>query len=395
MTCAGSTDTCTSCKNDKVLNLDSTCQESCGATDQTPINGICKECDIPCASCRRLTDYCTSCMYDYYLYNGTCVEFCPDKFEPNLLNQCVLVGLVCPFGFTVNEAGDGCVPNEYECKEGYVINQARTACVPEPGSVVPFPFLLLALGIGLLVLGSYLKDKDFTRVLTCLIALIGSLEIFVYFLMVVYAGVLENWAGFALSLIALIMLMVANVTFYVLYRKEIQNDKAFQNWCKHFPKVDKYVPLAALVVNFKLIKMIYSGFYGLESCLAHIEEPIDHFFQQIRMVTYFSFIFVYCPIVIADFILFATVDWGYQLLVLAIESFIFALFIFFATIVEFKDHDKWFTSGDEQFLRIKPRRLQGVMSGIEMDESSMIRGKGQDDDYEVQLRKKALLSILS
>jgi hypothetical protein len=74
----------------------------------------------------------------------------------------------------VNEAGDGCIPNEIECKDGYMINGARTACIPKPGFPVPFPFLILSFCFGLLVLGSHIRDKFFTKILTCLIAFIGS-----------------------------------------------------------------------------------------------------------------------------------------------------------------------------------------------------------------------------
>jgi hypothetical protein len=47
---------------------------------------------------------------------------------------------------------------------------------------------------------------------------------------------------------------------------------------------------------------------------------------------------------------------------------------------------------------IKPKGLGGesmVMSGIDMDESTLIRSKVVDDDYEVSLRKRALVSILN
>ena len=83
------------------------------------------------------------------------------------------MGLICPSGFRVNEAGDGCIPNEFECPEGYQINTQRTACVPKPGSAVPFPFLIFSVILSLLVLGSYIKDKFFTKVYSNLIALLS------------------------------------------------------------------------------------------------------------------------------------------------------------------------------------------------------------------------------
>lgn len=41
--------------------------------------------------------------------------------------------------------------------------------------------------MSLLVLGSYIKDKFTTKVITNLVALIGTLEVFMYGLMVIFA----------------------------------------------------------------------------------------------------------------------------------------------------------------------------------------------------------------
>ena len=119
----------------------------------------------------------------------------------------------------MNEAGDGCIPNSFECKAGYMINHQRTACIPKPGFPIPFPFLILAVCLGLLVMGSYLKDKFLTRILTNLIALVGSLEMLIYILMVCYAGALMQWAAFILSLVAVLTLLTANITFYLLFKR--------------------------------------------------------------------------------------------------------------------------------------------------------------------------------
>ena len=150
------------------------------------------------------------------------MQYCPEKYEPNNdTMQCVLVGLICPEQFTVNEAGDGCIPKEFECPSGYVINQEKNACVPAPGSPVPFPFVFLSACLCLLVLGSYIKDKFFTKVPTNLIALLGSQEMLIYILMVCYAGATNKWGPFVLSLVAVLMLMTANIVFYLMYKKEI------------------------------------------------------------------------------------------------------------------------------------------------------------------------------
>lgn len=99
--------------------------------------------------------------------------------------------MICPEGFHVNDEGEGCVPNEFECKPGYEINPKRTACIPAPGSPVPFPFLFMAICMSLTVAGSYMKEKDSTKIFTCLIFLFGSMEILEYLLIAIYAALIE------------------------------------------------------------------------------------------------------------------------------------------------------------------------------------------------------------
>lgn len=64
------------------------------------------------------------------------------------------------------------------------------------------------------------------------------------------------------------MQVTANIIFYLIYQKEVKHDPTFAKWCRMYPKTERYVGLLALFLNFKSIKLLYSGFYGLESCLA-------------------------------------------------------------------------------------------------------------------------------
>jgi hypothetical protein len=114
-----------------------------------------------------------------------------------------------------------------------------------------------------------------------------------------------------LSLIAVFMFMTANIGFYLGFKNEIVKDQVFAKWLKMYPNVNKYLPIIALVVNFKSIKFIYSGFFGMEHCLAQFDDPIKNFYRPLRMISFFSFIFVYIPIVLADIFIFAKVEWGY------------------------------------------------------------------------------------
>ncbi len=84
--------------------------------------------------------------------------------------------------------------------------------------------------LALLVLGSYIKDKFFTKVLTNLIALISMSEMLMYLLILAYSGYYEIWGAFVLSFIASMMLMTANIYFYIIYKKDILKDEVFVKW---------------------------------------------------------------------------------------------------------------------------------------------------------------------
>ena len=132
---------------------------------------------------------------------------------------CVYEGLVCPSGFELNSSKDGCIPVNYDCDPGFMINDAKNACVPEPGSPVPFPFLLTSILICFLVLGSYLKDKHFTKVTTNIIALVGSLEVVMYVMMVIYAYSTEEYLILVFSLIGTLGLLASNILFLSYYKQ--------------------------------------------------------------------------------------------------------------------------------------------------------------------------------
>ena len=121
----------------------------------------------------------------------------------------------------INEGKDGCIPTKYDCDPGYIINDSKKACVPEPGSPWPFPFLLLSIFICFLVLGSYLKDKFYTKVLTNLICLIGCLEIFMYVMMVLFSIIMDEWFVLGFCMCGFVGLLLTNIFFAYYYKTSI------------------------------------------------------------------------------------------------------------------------------------------------------------------------------
>jgi hypothetical protein len=264
--------------------------------------------------------------------------------------KCFYVGLKCPENYAPDAAGDSCVPILYECASGFELNEMRTACVPAPGSPVPFPFLIAAVFVSFLVLGSYLKEKFFTKVYTCLIAIIGSFEILMYSLMVGFSAYSGEWLIFTLCGAAWAVLIVSNIVFTIYYIRDIYGkDKVLAKWLFFFPKTQKLIPAACLFVNFKCSKILYSGFFGLESSMAKFGKPMEYY-RAMRMVSYFSWVFCYGFLILADLIIISKIRWGYQLLVLAYETLILAVLMIVLTYLELKqDPDKLLGVGLSQY----------------------------------------------
>jgi len=156
-----------------------------------------------------------------------------------------------------------------------------------------------------------LKEKFFTKVLTNLISLIGMFEIIMYGLMVGYSVATDSWAILACSIVGLVTMVISNVVFVVFYRKQIAtSDAVFMKWISFFPRTQKILPWICLLLNFKCAKMLYSGFFGLESFMAKFGSPLI-FNRILRMITYFQFIFCYGAIYIADILIFLDFRWGF------------------------------------------------------------------------------------
>lgn len=86
-------------------------------------------------------------------------------------------------------------------------------------------------------------------------------------------------------------------------------DSVYSKWMYFFPKTRRFIPVAACLINFKCSKILYSGFYGLESSMAKFGRPLE-FYRILRMISAFSYIFCYFPIFIADVIIILKVRWG-------------------------------------------------------------------------------------
>ena len=252
---------------------------------------MCSFCEQPCKKCGKdKLSKCTECIAELpLLFNGTCVDHCPDLYEPNnaTINQCILVGLRCIEGFHVNDQGTGCVPNSFECELGFQINDRNTACIPAPGSAVPFPFLFTAICMSMVVAYSKLKEFSHTKVCTSLVFLLGSMELLQYITMAIDAIRLEQYLAAFLCFLAFFLLIFCNVAFWLAYNGSVMRDQSFKNWIRIFPKTQLLLPVACLFINYKFVRLVFSGFFGMENTQAVFKNPSYTIHRPLRMATLF------------------------------------------------------------------------------------------------------------
>lgn len=88
-----------------------------------------------------------------------------------------------------------------------------------------------------------------------------------YLLMIGYALQQDEYVIMICAALGAVALMISNVAFLVYYRRDIVGkDVIFEKWLHFFPRTRKLLPVLICLLNFKCSKMLYSGFYGMESC---------------------------------------------------------------------------------------------------------------------------------
>lgn len=130
------------------------------------------------------------------------------------------------------------------------------------------------------------------------------------------------------------------------------------------------------------------------------------FYRVMRTTTYFSWVFCYLPIFVADIVIFIKVKWGFQLLILAIETAILQTISIILTIIEFrKGYSKLLSPPGESYAQFKQGKEMKVMGvdedddyeeGIpDFEEETLIRSRLKVEERETELRRKAFSQILS
>lgn len=86
--------------------------------------------------------------------------------------------------------------------------------------------------------------------------------------MIGYCIQLTEYDILVIVLVAFFMLLTSNFSFFIYFKKDIVKDPTFLKWTKIYPRTSKWLPVLSIIVNFKLLKMLYSGFYSHEAFMA-------------------------------------------------------------------------------------------------------------------------------
>ena len=155
-----------------------------------------------------------------------------------------------------------------------------------------------------------MKDKN-TKPYTCIIMLVGSMEILQYFLIALYSTMLKLYFVSILASTAFFAQIVANITFSLWFKWDTLKDRGFADWIKLYPKTKNILQFVMLIFNFKCVRFVFSGFFGLDSCLAQFDHPNSSIHKNLKIMSLLQLIFVYVPIFVADVYILFAVSWGH------------------------------------------------------------------------------------
>ena len=211
----------------------------------------------------------------------------------------------------------------------------ETACVALPTyPVFPFPHLIAAAFVILVVVACYLKDRK-SLIVTNLIAFLGVVEFVCYFIQIGLCFVFATYKFAALAFAAFFAYAVFNISFVIYFIFGIaRRDPEFKNWRSVHCKTFWFITFLSGLLSLKLIRLFYSRLAGHSNFKGHFEQP-GIFQKAIIYSTLLHIIACNGLMCVFDVAAFNTFKSGTQLYVNMIESACLSILIALLEIVEF------------------------------------------------------------
>ncbi len=174
-----------------------------------------------------------------------------------------------------------------------------------------FPFLIAALAMLLIALASKLYKRE-SYFFTIAVVLWGFIETGVILFQTLQALIFGSTAVFLVTLIALAFLIVCNILIGVIYCRKIEKDHGFHRNKKRNKHCYRFIKIAALFWNFRIVRLHYSICFGADVFKHTFQNFQSNFAKPVTFVTVFSMMAVSLPIIILDMVAVVFwLPWGY------------------------------------------------------------------------------------
>lgn len=262
------------------------------------VNGLCRECEGPCATCRSDTNRCLSCKQNgdrEYLFGRTCLEECPaGTVSDEKARKCI--GCISGCDRCKLEDTNACLKCKFpllllnetcyaQCPLGYRNNFWNTRCVvDEDLKFMWFPQIILTvLALAVCVAGKYSSKNVFGqhRIFLSFYSLTGLIDALTMWTQLVFTLIQgEPWQLFV-PIIALLANYYLNYCYIKLWNildppKPLDEDDLtidevlrirecdlhFDTWNGKYFKVAKYIKRAVALLSHKIFQLPYTHFYG-------------------------------------------------------------------------------------------------------------------------------------
>lgn len=114
----------------------------------------------------------------------------------------------------------------------------------------------------------------------------------------------------------------------------LKKDVDFEYWRQNHKKSSRAISALALIFSFRIFKLFYSHFYGLDSFKAPFANP-GSFQKAMILFSVANIVFCYAPIVLIDIVGLLYLYWKTQLYITMIETATMVLITLILTIIEF------------------------------------------------------------
>ena len=389
-TCEISQTTCTSWTGGSVVTTTKTWAASCLNLNEVVINGICKVWDPSWSTCSGNISTCIGWVDPFVLYNNSCIENCPTKFEVQS-GAWVEVGLKCPDNYKISSDGTACIPTQLAWKSGFKLNSSGK-WVPDGTGFVPFPFMFILLFVMLVVIAGKIKDKAHSRFISNLIALFGLIEPFLMITFFIGCLVIKEYIPVILTLIAFGIHYSLNLTMLISFKNATMKDAEFSRWVLVYRKTKIVILVLGGIGSFRFYKIFYGGLFGLDSCLARFENPRAALTKMQKYLAILSLAVVYLILSVAAVFVLINVNWGFQSPITAIEIIIMHIIFIILHILEtIFDPQPW---SEKEYVHIGMKKYGEdiTMAGVPMSYGESLQEKEEQNN--VLLRTKALRSII-